>query len=222
MNSNIKKIFHKNYGYFILLFINLLHLIILKSINQFLNMYLLLFVINIGGLVVIILIKEINEFNNSKNNGYIHFKYEKIFCLIFSSIFINYLYDGIKNFIDYLSKHSNINILKIIKGSIFYFIKTPFLYSFIIVTALFIFCFKDLFDIYLFIENIIEAPENNKTYILTVKDLIDVFDNNTNNIYIRDNNDILNFNSVRYKYNNCKIRKWEIINNDLYITIKKY
>ena len=74
----------------------------------------------------------------------------------------------------------------------------------------------------MFIENIIEAPENNKTYILTVKDLIDVFDNNTNNIYIRDNNDILNFNSVRYKYNNCKIRKLEIINNDLYITIKKY
>ena len=70
MNSNIKKIFHKNYGYFILLFINLLHLIILKSINQFLNMYLLLFILNIGGLVVIILIKEINEFNNSKNNKY--------------------------------------------------------------------------------------------------------------------------------------------------------
>lgn len=228
LKEDIKYMFCKNKCFIITLIILFILSIIHSSISFFYkiensSLYVSTLITNTVMIIAIFFITFNDNYYIIHKDRFILYKYTKIFSAIVSGVFINGAYDVFKYFI-------NINFdIKALFISIFFCIKTSLIYLFIFAGILLIVALKNLFNMYLLVEEKSLSINNiNNTDIsdnlnknITVQTFLNVFNKTQyNNIYIKDKKKVVNINTIAYKYNNALIDRIVVNNDDLYITIK--
>lgn len=228
LREDIKDTFYKNKRFIIALII-LFTLSIIHSFISFFykiensSLYVSALIINTVMIIAIFYITFNDNYYIIHRDKFVLYKYTKIFSAIISGVFINGAYDVFKYFI-------NINFnIKALFISIFFCIKTSLIYLFIFAGILLIVALKNLFNMYLLVEekslninNIHNTDINNDiNKNITVQTFLNIFNKTQyNNIYIKDKKKVININTTAYKYNNALIDRIVVNNDDLYITIK--
>lgn len=228
LKEDIKHMFCKNKCFIITLIILFILSIIHSSISFFYkiensSLYVSTLITNTVMIVAIFFITFNDNYYIIHKDRFVLYKYTKIFSAIVSGVFINGAYDVFKYFI-------NINFdIKALFISIFFCIKTSLIYLFIFAGILLIVALKNLFNMYLLVEEKSLSINNiNNTDIsddlnknINVRTFLNVFNKTQyNNIYIKDKKKVVNINTIAYKYNNALIDRIVVNNDDLYITIK--
>ena len=228
LKEDIKDMFCKNKCFIIILIILFILSIIHSSISFFykignISLYISTLIMNTVMIITILFIIFNDNYYIIHKDMFVFYKYTKIFSAIVSGVFINGAYDMFKYFI-------NIDFdIKALFISIFYCLKTSFIYRVRFAGILLIVALKNLFNMYLLVEEKSLSINNiNNTDIsnhinknITVQTFLNVFNKTQyNNIYIKDKKKVININTIAYKYNNALIDRIIVDNDDLYITIK--
>lgn len=228
LKEDIKYMFCKNKCFIITLIILFILSIIHSSISSFYktengSLYVSTLIMDTVMIIAIFFIIFNDNYYIIHKDRFILYKYTKIFSAIVSGVFINGAYDVFKYFI-------NIDFdIKALFISIFFCIKTSLIYPFIFAGILLIVALKNLFNIYLLVEEkSLNINNINNTNIsddinknITVQTFLNFFNKTQyNNIYIKDKKKVVNINTIAYKYNNAIIDRIIVNNDDLYITIK--
>lgn len=228
LKEDIKYMFHKNKRFIITLIILFTLNIIHSSISFFYkiedsSLYVSTLITNTAIIIAIFFITFNDNYYIIHKDKFVLYKYTKIFSAIISGVFINGAYDVIKYVI-------NINFnIKVLFISITYCLKTSLIYLFIFAGILLIVALKNLFNMYLLVEekslkiNNINSTDigNDINKNITVQTFLNIFNKTQyNNIYIKDKKKVININTMSYKYNNALIDRIVVNNDDLYITIK--